>query len=62
MTPPGLEHNQLPTHRARCVPPEALIGAATAKTKALKRGTAGFPVLVFMRGNASYAGLPLCLP
>ena len=41
------------TPRTRCVPPEALNSAATAKTKVTKRGAARFPVLVFARWNAN---------
>ena len=48
------------TPRTRCVPPEALISAATAKTKALKRGAARFPVLVFASPGTPISRLANC--
>ena len=51
------------TPRTRCVPPEALKNAGTAKRKALKRGAARFPVLVSTRPfTGCHAGLAWRLP
>lgn len=41
------------TPRTRCVPPGALMSAAAAKIKVLKRGAARFPVFVFSPGKAN---------